>query len=310
MLKNSIKVLFMNLGLVWKSLLYKIVSLIISIGITSPLLVPVLMNLAKGGFFGKLNETFNNFIFNVKVDSLYYSVKDLFKSFWNIVTTNNQVALIIIACVLFILIYYFLNNLLKNAITGSVVTFMSSFAKTSFFGNYLTNFKRSVTLSLLKMITILPITIIIFAVAIVILNAMESVIGLGIFTTIVFVTLALSLKNTLLAGYETAVYIHNYSLGECLKRSMKILRSKFMKIFSDNIFIVLFEIVLNFAMIFLTVGVGLFITLPAMQVFSASYNSVVYFETNGMRYYLDSNNIFTPKKLEEKDSFKKIKDII
>lgn len=310
MLKNSLKVLFMNLGLVWKSLLYKTVSLLLSLGLTSCLFVPIIINLVRGGFFESLNKIFNNIVFNVKIDTLYYGIKDLSIKFWNILQINNQIALFIVGISIFLLIYYFLNGLLKNAVTGSVVTTMSSFAKTSFFGNYLNSFKRSALLAIVKVLFGLPIYLITLFLAVIILINMESVISLGIFITILFVTFVFSLKNTFLAGYETAVYIHNYSLIECLKKSTKILKSKFMKIFSDNIFIVLFEIVINFIMIVFTVGGGLFITIPTMLVYNSCYNSVVYFDTNGMRYYLDSNNIFTPKKLEEKDNFKKIKDII
>lgn len=310
MLKNSIKVLLSNLGLIWKSLLYKLTSLIISLGLSSCLFVPIITNLAKGGFFGELNKTFNDLVFNVKLDSLYYGIKNLVIKFWNIVSSNNQIALLIIGLILFLVIYYFLNGLLKNAVTGSIVTYMSSYAKTTFFGNYLSGLKRSSLLSLIRVAVGVPINIIIITISTLILINMESTISLGIFLTLAFAIVSISIKNTLLAGYETAVYIHNYSLLECLKKSTKILKSKFMRIFSDNIFITLFIFVLDFIMLIFTVGGGLLITIPATLVFSASYNSVVYFDTNGMRYYLDSNNIFTPKKLEEKDSFKKVKDII
>lgn len=310
MLKNSIKVLFSNLGLIWKSLLYKLTSLLISLGLSSCLFVPIITNLAKGGFFEELNKTFNDLVFNVKLDSLYYGIKNLVIKLWNIVSSNNQIALFILGIILFLVIYYFLNGLLKNAVTGSVVTYMSSYAKTSFFGNYLNNLKRSSLLSLIRLVVGLPVNTLIVVISTLILINMENAISLGILLTLLFAIVTISIKNTLLAGYETAVYIHNYSLLECLKKSTKILKSKFMRIFSDNIFITLFIFVINFIMLIFTVGGGLLITIPANLVFIACYNSVVYFDTNGMRYYLDSNNIFTPKKLEEKDSFKKVKDII
>ena len=37
---------------------------------------------------------------------------------------------------------------------------------------------------------------------------------------------------------------------------------------------------------------------------------VMYFESLGMRFYVDAEHIVSPKKLEQQDSFSKVKDII
>ena len=310
MIKNSLKVLFGNLGLVWKSLLYKLLCLFVSLGIASPLIVPVVVNLVKGGFFANLNNTVNNLVFNVNINSLFSSVKELALNFNQIVSQDNQIALVVISLVLFVLVYYFFNSLLKHAVSGSIMTFMSSYAKTSFIGNYLTNFKRSVQLAFVKMITVLPLSCINIVLTILIVIGLRTNPAGAVLVAIIFYTLFNSIKNTLFVGFENSVYIHNNSIYECFKNNIRIIKNKGIKIFSDNIFITLFSLLFNLMMITFTVCAGLLITIPLFMVFNAAYNSVIYYDYNGMRYYLDSNNIFTPKKLEEKDSFKKIKDII
>lgn len=310
MLKNSIKVMFGNLGLVWKSLLYKLVSLIVSIGLVSPLIVPVVTNLARGGFFQRLNQVFGDLVFNINLTSLVENVKNLSTDFSQIITSNNQVALVIISIILGVVIYYFFNSLLKNAVLGSVMSFMSSYAKTTFFGNYLTDFKKSVTLAGIKLLIELPFLVIIIVLSVLTFIGLSTLPVLAMFMTIACFTVLISLKTTIFAGFETSVYIHNYSVMECFKCSLKILKNKGLKIFSDNIFITIFELFTNLLMIMLTACVGLIITIPLFMLANVCYNAVVYYDYNGMRYYLDSNNIFTPKKLEEKDSFNKIKNII
>ena len=67
---------------------------------------------------------------------------------------------------------------------------------------------------------------------------------------------------------------------------------------------------LNLLALALTAGVALLVTLPLTTLMTAILGEVMYFETLGMRYYVDSEHIISPKKLEERDSFEKLRDII
>ena len=69
-------------------------------------------------------------------------------------------------------------------------------------------------------------------------------------------------------------------------------------------------LMLNIFALNFTAGVGLLFTLPLTTLLIAITGDVAYFEALGMRYYIDSEHIITPKKLEERDKFCKLVDII
>ena len=68
--------------------------------------------------------------------------------------------------------------------------------------------------------------------------------------------------------------------------------------------------VINFVCARYTYGVALLVTLPMTIVFYNIFNMVVYYESQGMRYYIDSSTIVKTKEFAEQDSAEDAKLVI
>jgi hypothetical protein len=265
--------------------------------------------LIKENFFQTISQTFNNITFNINLQNAFLGIKEIFANFWNIILQNNLSLFTIFSGIILVLLYYFSSGLYKLALTDSICSYMSSYNKFTFLNSFVANIKKSSLLSLIKLAIVLPIDAIIIALCFLFFSVITNA-SFATLLIVMIIVLLFSMKHTLLCGWETAIATHDCGIFEGLKRSFKIVKRKFFKIFSDNIVLVLFVFVFDMFMIFFTVGAGLLITLPLTNVIFTIYSNVAYYECNGMRYYLDNNNICTPRKLEETDNFKKVKNII
>ena len=310
MLKNSIKVLFGNLTTSWKVLLYKIIVLICVLGLTTVIIVPIISLLIKEGFFAELFNVFNELTFNFNLEKLILGVKYIIVNFWNIIVLNNLQVFAMLIGILFVLLYYFVSGFYRLAVGECLNGYMGSFAKLSFTYSIVGNLKKSALYSLVRLITRLPSAVIIIVIGSLIFSSLSGMLSLATIVTISYFIIMFSLLKTLFAGYECAIIKQDAGVFEAFKKSFKLTKQRFLRTLSDNIIITLFSFLLIMLSIFFTLGVGLLVVLPLIYMLNLSYSFVLYYDSLGSRYYLDSNNIFTPKKLEEHDSFKKVQDII
>ena len=310
MLKNAIKILFCNITSTWKVLLYKLLVVICTLGLTTVLIMPIIDVLIKENFFQTIGQTVNNLTFNMNLQNVFLGIQELLQSFWLIISQNNLSGFTIFSAIVLVILYYFCSGLYKLALTDSLNAYMSSYTKSGFLNSYVANIKKGSLLSLLKVGIVLPFDILIIGLCVLIFQVLSKTSAIATLIVVVLIVVLFALKHTLFCGWETAIATHNCGVFEGLKRSFKIVKRKFLKIFSDNLLIMLFVFVFDMFMIFFTVGAGLIVTLPLTSVFVTTYSNVAYYECSGMRYYLDSNNICTPRKLEETDNFKKVQNII
>ena len=91
-----------------------------------------------------------------------------------------------------------------------------------------------------------------------------------------------------------------------LKKGFKAVLRRFFRVFSSILMIII--ITTMFTFMFTTFS--LIILVPLCSVCVTMLEMVMFFESQGMRYYVDLDCIVTPKKLEQCDKLKKVKDII
>ena len=262
MLKNTFKILFCNLTTTWKILLYKLIVIICVIGLTSVAIMPIINQLIENNFFGELSRIFSQLTFNMNIQNVLVGIQELLAMFWNIITTNNLVALTVLCGIIFILIYYFATGLYKLAVTDTVSAYMSSYAKFNFKNAFVGNLKQSTLYCLVRLIINLPADIIILTIGGLIFTSLNSVASIATLLAVCFVLIMFSIKRTLLSGWETAIVVHNYCIFQGLTKSFKATKRKMLRILTDNIIISLFVFVSNLFMVFFTAGAGLVITLP------------------------------------------------
>ena len=310
MLKNSLKIFLGNIGTGWKVLVYKALIILCALGLTTAIMMPVVNALYKAHYFTEVSNVINSLSFSFSLQNLLTSTIGLFEKMWTILSNANLIAFVVVFGILLLCVYYYVGGLYKLALAESVYTYMASYAKIGFMSCFVGKLKKSSIYCLIRLITSLVMDIIIFTLCILTFNGLKSSLTVATIVVIIMIVVLCSLKNTVLCGWETAICVHNCSCFEALKKSFKMCLQKFFKIWSDNAFIVIFALAINVFMIFATMGIGLIVTIPLTCVLLACYNGVAYFESRGMRYYLDSNNIFSPSKLESQDKINKVKDII
>lgn len=310
MLKNTCKILFCNLTTTWKILLYKLIVFICVLGLTSFFIMPIINILNKENFFGQVFEVIHSSTFTISFQNFLVGVKQGLFDFWNIVSSYGLEVVTVISICCVVIVYYFFSELYHLSVADCISGYMSSYARYSFVTSFVGNLSKSILFCLVKLIVSLPLTILICVSSVLIFCALSQFLTLATLITVCYTILMISLKNTFLCGWETAICVHNCGIFKALGKSIKANSKKFFKIFSDNVIISLFVFITNMCMIFFTVGAGLVVALPLTSMLLIVYSCVCYFDNTGMRYYLDSNNIYTPKKLEEKDKFSKVQNII
>lgn len=310
-LKNTLKLSFMNASNIWKILLYRILCLLCVLGLTTVIAWPIINILIKDNFFVNLQKSFENMLFNLNFESLFLTIDEVFKNFANIISSNNLVALAVISIVFDIVLISFLEQYESLAIHESVGGYMSSLVKYGFTNSYVSNFGKATLLALARMVTTLVLNVALWVGLYFMASGLYKVIGVfAIILTILVAIVLISLKYTICGSWEPAYMIHDEKVFVSFKMNIKAVLKKFFRIFSSYLILTLVLFILNLFALTFTAGVGLLVTLPISTLMYAILEEVIYRELLGMRYYVDNEHIVTPKKLEQQDGFKRVKDII
>ena len=311
MFKNTVKILLNNFSSVWKILLYKIITIICIMGLTTVICLPIINQLLNQNFFGFMQDNISNLFLNFNLNSFVEILMLILNKFYEIISNANLLPLAISVGACALVVYYFVDSLLILPVVEDTRSFMSNNYKLGFMNCYIANFGKSAKYSLVKLGTVFIWDLLIIAGSVGIYYALsKTVLVIAPLVTIVFALLMYCLKTTLLVGVETAIVVHNCGIFEAVKRSFKATSKKFLTIFSASLMISIILLLLNMFGIFFTFGVTNLILLPLSLLTMLIFKNVVYFECTGMRYYVDSDTIMMPKKLEEQDKFSKVKDII
>ena len=310
-LRNTIKLGFANISNIWKLLLYRFLCLLCVLGLTTVIAWPIINVLIKDNFFINLQKSFEEMIFNINFEKLFLTIDKVFKNFAEIISNHGLVVQSIVYLIFVVVLISFLEEYASLSIHDCIGGYMSSLTKYSFTNCYVSNFGKSTLLALSKIITSLPINLIIWFGSYFLASTLYAKIGvfaiiLAFFLLIVFV----SLKHTIFCGWKPAYLIHDEKVFVSLKRGVKMVSKRFFRTFSGFLILILSLFIINIFALTLTVGVGLLVTLPLSTLLVAIFEQVVYRELLGMRYYIDADHIISPKKLEQQDRFSKMKDII
>lgn len=197
----------------------------------------------------------------------------------------------------------FLISIGKFAFDEMLYSYMTSKAKIGFFSALVKTLKRSVLFSLCRTGYNIIFLAGVFAV----------VYGFGQISNAFFITyflpltlfvvlvLLFSLNQIIILGWAPATIVFDCNVFSAYRKGVKAVKRHFWTIFgTTGLFFILFWAL---SMIF---GVYVLIALiPIMAAMLCVYNMVVFFYSQGMRFYVNENNILTPKKLEEVDNINK-----
>lgn len=311
MFRNSMKLLFANFSTVWKTMIYYILVTGLLVGLVYPV-------------WGMLGDAFNadgavtalfDNIMSINIASnlftalsdLYVGLNLLFNALLNLFTTNVGLA-IYISFLAFYLIS-FLYGLADLPMQETLFGYMSNLTKYGYAHSFVRKIGKSALLQLFRCLIMLPFSAFIVFLVMKILSL--STIGGAIIYIIPFlliftICVYFAFKRTLFSGWIPAIVVYDCNIFVGLKRGFKAVFRRFWKVLSNALVIMLIIFAINYIF-----GVpAIFIVAPISILILNIFEMVMFYGSQGMRYYVDLDTIVTPKKLEENDSFRKMKNII
>ena len=306
-LKNSLKLFCSNFGKVWKYLFY---SIIIS-GIVIGLMMPFLTEIKTVVLANWTNEILNS----VPVTGLLYgsNVAKIFTELWGfcyncvIMLFTDYLWVGVYLSVLILIVWPFLMNIGKYAVQESMYNYMSSQSKSSFCAVLVKTLRKSSAYAILRtfMAIIWKVIVIIGAIGLFSIEAPLFDYFLPVII-IVVVALATAIAQTFILGWAPASVVYNFNVFKSYNIGFKAVVRKYGRILSATF-------IINMIFIFLIMGFGIVSALVFIPLYWGINNMtemVAFFTSQGMRYYVDSDTVITPKKLEQQDTIEKTKYII
>lgn len=221
---------------------------------------------------------------------------------------NANIGLAIYALIVVFIFLPFLLNLGKYTFQLMLYSYMTSKAQVGFFSAMVKSLKRSVVFSICKTFYNLLLCGLLVGVIyglIQVNNAVYIEYFFG-FTCFLILTVIYALNLVSVLGWSVASIVFDCNVFSAYKKGIKAVKRHFWSIFG-----VAFLYFALFWAIVMILGIYAFLVLiPFISIALYIYNMVAFFTSQGMRYYVNSKQILTPKKLEEVDNINKTASIL
>jgi len=314
MLRNALRLLVTNFSLVWKNLIWIIISLAIGVGVGYLVCSPIFDALKEAKVFADFGDFITSTTtisiqgtFVYLVDGIVSAVDVIFSDFTHLVMP------IIFGSLLIILIIGITNAIRNLATTEVLRGHMTSLTKFGFIGAVIRKIGVGTMHGLVKFLLYIPFMAIYCCIAWI----GYELIGLGGFSyqiapfvLILLFTIISALQVTIFSCWAPVIVMHKIGAVKSLSKGLRAVSTRFWRTLSNSIVFVLLVIVVNYACAKFSFCVSLIITIPSTIVLHSIYQMVIYFGTLGQRYYIDSQMIMTPKKCEMHDKPHKNKYLI
>ena len=308
--KNSLKLLASNFSVVWKHLVFVLITTLISVGLVFAFASPVIEVLTESGW----TATASSLVKTIYTDpvAIFEVIKELSLSFFSVIYSN--LSNIWFSVIGLLVSGYFIPSFLDGVgfynVTSVMQKQMTSLLGVGYTQNLISTLRSSVKYSLVKCLIKIPFDLVKILLVVTFFRLSTS-----FFTSLVFLSL-LSLGLILIAGLELSVIA---AFAPCMveiggnpfkafSKSIVPVFKKFMNTFSNAIVITLCCVFVNMFLGIFTVFSSLLVTIPASSAFVAIFGNVVYLSSNQKRYYLSKSIIVNPSidenKLDQKNQNK------
>lgn len=307
MFKNSLKLFCSNFDKVWKYLLYTVIVL----GITVALMMPYL-GIIKEIIAVNWNDSILNKIPSTGL--LYGSdVAGLFDAIWTFLCSSvvmlftNYLGAGIYFAFLILFFLPFLMNIGKYAVNEMLYSYMSSQAKVGFCVALIKTLRKAALYSIIKTFISLIFKVILIAMFYGIASIKASLFSYFLpFVVIISFALVGSICQSFVSGFAPASVICGYNIFKSYHIGLKSVFKRYGRIFSTSF-------IINMVFLLLLMGFGLvsaIILIPLYYGLNNMFEMVMFFASQGMRYYVDADTVLSPKKLEQLDDIQKTKYLL
>ncbi len=296
--KHSMSILFSNLRLTFKLMLYVLIAFVIVGCLLAATILPVVNSISAEASMGALiQQTFDHIELFLREGGLkifYQNMGIDFTAMWQTFTSDIGVV-VGIAFALFLLycVYELLITLSEIPTAFIIDSSMSSNMEYKFLPAFTITFKKSVRYTLAKVLVYLPIDALILAIC----GGLAYGLWLGIklfALPVVFVLLLVlfSLKFTLFAGWVPRMLYHPEETAfVALKNSFKEMKDFKYSLFVGNIVILFLAYTMTVLFALPTFGIMFFVTVPLGLIAIRVMELVSYFKSHSMKFYVDANTI-------------------
>ncbi len=309
-LNNSIKLSMANFSLFWKILLYKIFAFGISFLFILPIFGSLKTGFAESGFTSVVRAMFSNSTFQ-SVPNAMNILLSLFQTFFGgiaIIAKTNVIMLIYLAIILLIVVPFLLK--LSDVPASEVVySYMSSLTKNSFILSFINMFGVTMSYSILR--TLVETLFLLcfgggFYGILLLGNTSEVWAIIAPLMLFIYIVLMIALNSSIHNGWASSVVVFNCGACKGFKKGINAVKRNFLSTLSS--FSVVMIVFVGLTYIF---GIyALFLIIPLSALILCVFGQVLFFESQGMNYYLSPDKIIKPKKLESTDKICKVRYII
>ena len=314
MYKNSLKLIFSNFSLVWKLLIYFLIGASICGVISYFLSGLVSNNLGITETISQIPEMIKRIPETFDLRTFFINLREVLINCLTIIINNFQNIWYwaILYVVLFMLVPSVIFDFYLMSTCNVLHFYMGSCVNFAFTASIFMNFKKNFRYQLASVITLFPLKILTYAIVVNSFVLLKFSGILGFFAPFIIVSIFVLLtafRISIFSGWVPYIVIKNTGVMSGLCNGIRYIRKRLAKIFASSIGLVLTIIVISILGMF-TYGVSLIITIPASFLFIATFNMVAYYTSSGLRFYVDNNNVYAPKKSEMVESYKIYKNII
>lgn len=294
--KNSLKLLASNFSVVWKHLVYILITSAITLGLVLAFAGPSVECLKASGWVDKASSIFETVYTESR--TIYSVIKEVVSSFFVVLKYNfseiwySIIGLIITAY----LVPTFFSGIGNFNLSSTSQKKMTSLLNVGYTQNLISNLKPACAYSFVRMIFKLPFDLLKIVVVVTLFNLSTTFITklLFLFLMCALLIIISTLEMVTFAGFAPYMIEKGGNAFKCFYKSTVPVLKKFEKNFSNAIIIILTCLFVNGLLALFTAFSGLLITIPASLLFIALFGNVVYLSCTGKRYYLSSSIIVNP----------------
>lgn len=309
--KNSCKLFFANFSTMWKMLLYYIFCIGVGICLFLPVLGSVSDAIQSSGVLNETREILANFNISANIFELFSQVYIVFTLVFEVTGTLFATTPFDVVYIFFLLFWLlpYIFSFAEIPTCEMIYGYMSSCTKYGFTSTLIRRLKTSSVVGLFRttfkaMFSVLTIVIFFYIVKITELGGI--LYYLAPLFMIAILVVCLSISEILFGGWLPSIVVLGSKNFPAFKKGITNVFKNFLRNFSTLTMVILVCIMVNYFF-----GTFAFIvTIPMSIYLVKTTNMVIFFTSQGMRYYVDIDTIITPQKFEESDNFKKVVDIL
>ena len=304
--KHTFHVFVDNFSVTFKQLSYRLVILVVALGISWGCLTPFIKEFINSEALNSLLSGVQNFVSQLlkgnvsELPTISESVALAYEQLLHLLNTRiTEIVLMGLMMLALIIVEKWFTGL-GNYTTAAIINDKMALRKTSpFLRTLISNFKEAALYNLIYVPLSVLYDVLIAALALVSLFYMMH--GIAYFFVILFLytlimLLAIAVKMTFTCDWLPALIRGKMGQKRSIAYTFSRKGKRTTEVFSTFIILELIILALNVMAFVFTFGVGLLVTLPASFVILICYEMVNYYDDRDLKFFLDKFTIIKPEK--------------